>query len=69
MEVPEIMIRIGILDMKRFNRKIKINPTIKETKLKVFITVPVLGNVNDRPKLKDRVVKPNRKAIKVIAIL
>lgn len=63
------MINIGILVRKVFIKKIKINPIINETKLKVFITVPVLGNVKDTPKQKDKVVNPNRKEINVIAIL
>jgi hypothetical protein len=67
--MPETMINIGILVRKVFIKKIKINPIINETKLKVFITVPVLGNVKDTPKQKDKVVNPNRKEINVIAIL
>ena len=57
------MINIGILVRKVFIKKMKINPIIKETKLKVFITIPVLGNVKDTPKQKDKVVSPNRKEI------
>ena len=67
--MPETMIHIGILVRKVFIKKMKINPIIKETKLKVFITVPVLGNVKDTPKQKDKVVNPNRKEINVMAIL
>ncbi len=63
------MINIGILVRKVFIKKMKINPIINETKLKVFITVPVLGNVKDTPKQKDKVVSPNRKEINVMAIL
>ena len=63
------MINIGILVRKVFIKKMKINPIINETKLKVFITVPVLGNVKDTPKQKDKVVIPNRKEINVMAIL
>lgn len=63
------MINIGILVRKVFIKKMKINPIINETKLKVFITVPVLGNVKDTPKQKDKVVNPNRKEINVMAIL